>query len=244
MCKLIKCELLKLKSMLGAILAFFFPLLLVSIGLLNIYTGSVKISGTSEMWNAIYVQSSSLYGGILFPVFLSALVSLQWRVEFKNNNINNILITDKSHKDIYLSKIFSTFVIAFINIILYIIIIFISVKVLLPKETVKAFIFYGPIIGLLFSLPLICIQHFLSMNFKNFALPLVIGIVLSLPNFVASCYSFSTFIPYSYICKGMFFNVKNSLNVECPIYIFILTALIFVASVSLGTKVFKNKEFR
>lgn len=60
MCKLIKCELLKLKSMLGAILAFFFPLLLVSIGLLNIYTGSVKISGTSEMWNAIYVQSSSL----------------------------------------------------------------------------------------------------------------------------------------------------------------------------------------
>ncbi|URZ18226.1 ABC transporter permease [Clostridium felsineum] len=243
MCKLVKCELLKLKSMLGVILAFLFPLILVAMGLLNVYNGTVKLSGVNEMWNAIYVQSSSLYGGILFPVFLSALISLQWRVEFKNNSINNLLITDKSHKDIYLSKLFTTFIIATVNILLYIIIIFVSVKVLLPKESVKAFIFYAPVVGLLFSLPLICLQHLLSMNFKNFALPLIVGIVLSFPNFVISCYGFSKFIPYSYICKGMFFNVKNSLNVKCEAYIFIITALLFILLIFAGTKLFKNKEF-
>lgn len=244
MFKLIKCEFLKLNHMISIIISFLFPLLCIIIGFININSGNLKISGTDQMWNAIYVQSSSLYGGILFPAFLCIIIAMQWRVEFKNNNINNLLITDIPESHIYLSKIITTFIVAALNIIIYIAIIFTAVKVFLPKETVKSFVFYAPLIGLICSLPLICIQHFLSMNFKNFALPLTVGIILSFPNAIISCYSFSKFFPYSYICRGMFFNVSSNLTLGFENYLFICTAILFIVLTYIGISVFKNKDFR
>lgn len=244
MFKLIKCEFLKLNHMISIIISFLFPLLCIITGFINIHSGNFKVSGTDQMWNAIYVQSSSLYGGILFPAFLCIIIAMQWRVEFKNNNINNLLITDIPQSHIYLSKIITTFLVAALNIIIYIAIIFTAVKVFLPKETVKSFVFYAPLIGLICSLPLICIQHFLSMNFKNFALPLTVGIILSFPNAIISCYSFSKFFPYSYICRGMFFNVSSDLTLRFENYLFICIAILFIALTYIGISVFKNKDFR
>ncbi|MFL0253253.1 ABC transporter permease [Clostridium neuense] len=244
MFKLIKCEFLKLNHMISIIISFLFPLLCIIIGFININSGKVKISGADQMWNAIYVQSASLYGGILFPAFLCIIIAMQWRVEFKNNNINNLLITDIPQSHIYLSKIITTFLIATLNIIVYIAIIFTAVKVFLPKESVKSFVFYAPLIGLICSLPLICIQHFVSMNFKNFALPLTVGIILSFPNAIISCYSFSKFFPYSYICRGMFFNVSSDLTVKFENCIFVYGTLLFIALTAAGIKIFKSKDFR
>lgn len=244
MLKLIKCEFLKLNHIISILLAFLLPLVCLILGFINIHNGKIKISTIDQMWNAIYVQSASIYGGILFPAFLCILIAMQWRIEFKNNNINNLLINNASQSHIYLSKIITTFIIAALNIALYIIIIFTAVKVFLPKETVKAFVFYAPIIGLICSLPLICLQHFLSMNFKNFALPLTVGIILSFPNAIISCYNFSKFFPYSYICRGMFFNVPSDLTVKFENYLFLYSAILFIALTATGIKVFKGKDFR
>ncbi|MPQ31122.1 hypothetical protein E4V42_06675 [Clostridium estertheticum] len=238
MLKIIKIELLKIRSLKATILAFMMPLVMVAIGLINVYTGTVKVD---NMWDALYNQSSILYGGLLLPLVICLIVSLSWRIEYKNNNIICLRTTPIDLNKLFIGKIVTTSIIVLLNVVCYIIIITVFKPLLIPNEPIKSYVFTGPIIGLICTFPLICIQHLLSMTFKNFILPVGFGIIGTFLSFLTQSQNISIFIPTYYNYKGFFFGVKNAL-VKFNNSTLILVPLVCLIVLFIELKIFRKKE--
>ncbi|APC39862.1 ABC transporter permease [Clostridium estertheticum] len=238
MLKIIKNELLKIRSLKALIIAFMMPLVMVAIGLINVYTGKVKVD---NMWDALYNQSSILYGGLLLPLVICLIVSLSWRIEYKNNSIICLKTTPIDLNKLFIGKIITTSIIVLLNVVCYIIIITVFKPLLIPNEPIKSYVFTGPIIGLICTFPLICIQHLLSMTFKNFILPVGFGVMFTFLSFLVQGTKASLFIPACYIYKGFFFGVENVL-VQFSNSILILVPLVCFIVLFIELKIFRKKE--
>ncbi|MBW9171641.1 ABC transporter permease [Clostridium estertheticum] len=238
MLNIIKNELLKIRSLKATIIAFMMPLVMVLIGLINVYTGKVKVD---NMWDALYTQSTILYGGLLLPLVICLIVSLSWRIEYKNNSIICLKTTPIDLNKLFIGKIITTSIIVLLNVVCYIIIIIVFKTLIIPNEPIKSYVFTGPIIGLICTFPLICIQHLLSMTFKNFILPVGFGVMFTFLSFLVQGTKVSLFIPACYIYKGFFFGVANVL-VQFSNSILILVPLVCFIVLFIELKIFRKKE--
>ncbi len=240
MLKIINSEFRKIKGLKSLFLAFLIPLVMVSIGLRNVYKG--LITTETDIWNSIYNQNAILYSGLLLPLIICIIIALQWRVEYKNGNITNLATLPIDLTKLYIGKVLSTLIIISLNILCFIIILLISSRILAPSESIKLYIITSPLIALICSLPLILIYHFISMTFKNFLFPLGVGLFTTFISFLLQSTSFSIFIPSTYIYKGSFFGVANMENMFNNL-IFLLVPVICSLILLLSLNVFRNKSF-
>jgi len=238
----LKCEIYKIKTLKSLLIAFVIPLVMTTIGLTNVYNGVVPIKTTANMWDALYNQSSILYGGLTLPLTIIIIISLQWRIEYKHNSIILTNCSPINLEKIYVSKIITTIIFVFINILMYIGILLIFSRLLLPNEKIQLYFIYSPLVGLLFSIPFILIQHLLSMLIKNFIPPIAIGIILTFIGFILSgTTSLGILIPNMYLYYGLFFNVPNT-QIILNNLLFIIAPILAIIISFLGTSLFKNIE--
>lgn len=242
--KLLKCELIKLKSSKAFLLAFILPLVMAIVGFINIYNGVPIIS----LWDAVYNQTILLYSGITFPLSIVIIICVQWRVEYKKNNILNLLSSPIKPNKIFISKIISTMCIAFINIIILIILLLIAAFILIPGDSFRNYMVYSPMIAFLCSIPFICLQHLLCIYFNNFFSSISMGIVMVFSGFILSNFTIGILLPNSYISYASFIGisninegayVSNPYSNLLPIIIPLLSYLLYY----LSNKIILKKEF-
>ncbi|MGL5711987.1 MAG: ABC transporter permease, partial [Paraclostridium sp.] len=113
--KLVYCEFIKIIKNKSNIIAFLFPLVFVIFGLVNIYNlGVYNLSNTQKL-DVIYNQNALIYGGVCLGIFTSYIISMQWRNEYKNNAINNVLVTPVKRESYCISQAIVRFIIIFTN---------------------------------------------------------------------------------------------------------------------------------
>ncbi|SHJ37800.1 ABC-2 type transport system permease protein [Clostridium cavendishii DSM 21758] len=247
MVELIKCEINKVKTLKSLVLAFIIPLFMTLLGLINIYRGIVE---TKDLWDAVYNQTLILYSALILPLSITIIIALQWRVEYKHNNIINLCSSPIKLKNIYISKILTTLIIVFINFLILIGLLLIFSKILIPKESFRLYIIYAPLIAFVCSIPFICLQHIFSMSFRNFILSISVGILISFSGFILSHTTIGILNPSTYIVCGSFVGVaKYDILKLSPItfpYTDLLVLVVPILSAILyciGASIFNGREF-
>lgn len=239
MFKLIKVDLFKTINLKSFILIFLIPIIMSFIGFMNIYRGLIQ---DENLWNSIYNQTMILYCGLTLPLSLSITIALQWKIEYDKNNILNLNSTPQHLKNIYLSKLSSTLYIAFVNILISTILTISFAHILNPTDPFKPYLIYGPILAFCFSIPFICLQHFISILTKNFIFSVGIGILLSLFGFILSGTSLGILVPNNYIFYGSVFGTPFNKS-QCSLFLIVLVPILSAILFYLGNLKFSKKEF-
>ena len=156
------------------------------ITMLDILIGEgISPNDRSSIFNRLFVEKFQMSGLLAYPLFLILICTLLPQIEYKNNAWKQVLIAPKTKADIFLSKfiniqllILAFFVINFL--IMYVCAIFLHLKdpslhvlnqPLNGYEIIKLRLnTYVALLGLC------AIQFWLGLRFKNFIIPIGIGI--------------------------------------------------------------------
>jgi hypothetical protein len=182
----VRSEILKTKRTasfyLTIIAACFGPL----VSMLDIMIGEgISANDRNVIFNNLFVEKFQMTGLLAYPIFLILICTLLPQIEYKNNAWKQVLISPKSKAEIYLSKfiniqllILAFFVINFL--LMYVCAVFLHLKEPSLHVLSQPLNFYE-IIKLRINtyvvlLGLCAIQFWLGLRFKNFIIPIGIGI--------------------------------------------------------------------
>jgi lantibiotic transport system permease protein len=137
------------------------------------------------IFNKLFVEKFQMTGLLAFPLFLILICTLLPQIEYKNNAWKQVLISPKSKADIFISKfiniqllVLAFFVINFL--LMYVCAVFLHLKEPSLHVLNQALNGYEIIMlrinSYMVLLGLCAIQFWLGLRFKNFIIPISIGI--------------------------------------------------------------------
>lgn len=239
--KILQSELLKLIKSKVFILVFFFPLFICILGLINVFNNNIN---SIDLWDSVYNQTITLYSGILLPLAITIIISLQWNMEFKNKNILIIYSSPLNLDKFYLIKLISTLIIIFTNLLLLTIILLIASFILIPNSPFRYYEILGPLLILFYSMPFIFLQHLILIATRNFLVSISFGTILTFIGFISINFIIGIFIPTSYmICGGLLLVPNHFLPQYAKILILIIPILSCLIAY-LGINLFKKINFK
>lgn len=167
--------------------------------------GVYNLSNTQKL-DVIYNQNALIYGGVCLGIFTSYIISMQWRNEYKNNAINNVLVTPVKRESYCISKAIVSFIIIVTNIIMYSLIIWISRYLFAPEYNyIDSLIIKGMVYAIIACIPMIIVQHILNLIIKNTFITVGIGFIFSVTSILTVYLKIGSIIPYSYVLKFMLY---------------------------------------
>ena len=174
--------------------------------------------------NAIFKLQSEMNGLAFFPMFIILVCTLLPQIEYKNNTWKQVLTSPKTKATVFLSK--------FLNIHL-LILLFLVANLLFMSLTVVVAHFIEPSLNLLnqpvngqrilvntvnsyiTTLALCAIQFWIGIRFKNFLVPIAVGLALWLSGTVLALEyhsSLANWFPYSFQIFSVVPSFKPDLN--------------------------------
>ncbi|MEO6129980.1 MAG: ABC transporter permease [Ferruginibacter sp.] len=203
-------EWLKKKRSLGSWLvivgAFFTPVIIIIARLIR-HTTLEGIYEKDNFWRSLWHSSWESMAIFLLPMGVIMATSLITQLEYKNNTWKQLHTLPLSYTTIFFSKLLVIVVMVLQFFILFNIGIYLSAVI--PYMLVSgvhypaANIPFAEILkeDLLFfidCLPIIALQYLISLQFKNFLLPIGIGFGLWMGSISALSWKFGYLIPYTY----------------------------------------------
>ena len=218
--KIIHIELKKIKStaslQLALISGFFIPVIYF-IYYLTKYTSLIPSEGV-DPWEKFISEQFRNTAPFLLPILFILQTSLVAQIEHRVNGFKYIFTQPVQRWKVYLSKM--------ITVILVLLISFISFAVLLycsgslvgsihkelmftehPFPWIRVISFLTTVF--IANLGLLAIQFWLSLRFKNFIVPIGIGMVLLVTGLIVYRAEESLYMPYSYSIHGMILANSN-----------------------------------
>lgn len=196
----IKSEIIKLKRSDIVPVLIIIPLIAVFMGTGNYY---MNIGVLQNKWYSLWTQVSLFYSYFFFPASITLICSYLCKLEHENSNWNKILAAPIKRRNIIISKLVSATILICFSQIMVAIFYIIGGKIVgldsnIPKELIQ-WISLGAVTGISVA----AVQLFISMNVKNFAVPVGISVCLSILGlrFVMAERAFS--IPYSLVIYSM-----------------------------------------
>lgn len=230
--KLIRIELVKMKSSL-------FPLFLVGFNILSILIGSVIFAANIE-WIAndgnkslvLWGQSSLYSSQIFFPILIGVLCAVSWQYEENDRNWQRMSTVPVKQSNLVLAKFFSIQIYTLINQGIFFLLFCLSCFILsVPEVRYLDFISWS-ILGWLGTFSITAIQLFLSIKLRSFTFPIILataGAILGLMTLFVGKTLFTVF-PYTQITIAM--RARNPVNFS--LYEFILFVGILVVWTFVG----------
>jgi hypothetical protein len=184
----LRCEMLKTKRTasfyLTIVAAAFGPLMT----LLDIMIDEgIPASNRNMFFNKLFVEKFQMTGLLAFPIFLILICTLLPQIEYKNNTWKQVLTSPKTKADIFLSKFINIQLLVLAFFIINLLFTFISALVVHFKNP-SLHLLSQPLNGYeiamlrintyLVLLGLCAIQYWLGLRFKNFIIPIGIGVAL------------------------------------------------------------------
>jgi lantibiotic transport system permease protein len=187
----------------------------------------------SEIWQKHFDDSWVAMEGFLLPMGLILVCSLVTQIEFRNNTWKQLHTTPQSFTTIYFSK-FSVMLAMTLKIF-----IFMNVGVILTG-ILPCLLFSGkmPVDGIPVSyfleknadffftcLPILAFQYLVSLQFKNFLVPIMSGIVLYVGTFIALQWDYVFLSPFS----GCIFSLAGEIaHIPLPKNYYPVTTAVFI----------------
>ncbi|RFS18157.1 ABC transporter permease [Emticicia sp. C21] len=229
--------------------SFFIPLIFLTRGI--IYSADFLAETKSPMfWEVLISRSWQFMAILLLPLGLALATSLITQLEFRNNTWKQLNTTPQSLSVIYWSKFAVIIVMLLQFFLLFHIGIYLSA--LIPAILHGASDFYQrtvPFSSILKTaalffvdcLPIVAIQYLVSLQFKNFLVPLSFGIGLLIASLIAVQWKYGYTIPYTY-CMYNFFSAKQPKMVPAGVNFHYWAVGYFVGSALLGYFLYFNKK--
>jgi hypothetical protein len=183
-------------------------------------------NSSEKIWNTLYNQCWNYVSIIVLPIGIILTASLLSQIEYRNNSWKQVHTTPQSFTVLFFAKfcISITLLIQFfllfnIGIVLTgILPAVIFADVPFPKQDFpyKAF-FLGNATFFLYSLPILSLQHLLSIHIRNFMVPIGIGIAMVIASLIAVSWEYGFLLPYTY-CSMQFLIHDNRIDPNVNIY--------------------------
>ena len=164
-------------------------------------------SKSPKYWELIYNRCWPAMGMFLLPMGVILATSLTAQLEFKNNTWKQTHTTPQTLTTVFFAKLMVIIVMMLqffilFNIGCYLCGIFPSVllnAISYPVEPIPFFKFFkGNLKFFIDSLPIIALQYLVSLQFKNFLVPVGVGLGLFVASMVALSWKYGYLIPYTY----------------------------------------------
>jgi lantibiotic transport system permease protein len=177
--------------------------------LLNVLLDGIEETRKDPL-NAIFKLGAEMNGLVIFPIFVVLVCTLMPQIEYRNNTWKQVLTSPQTKANVFLAK--------FLN-IHFLILLFLTANLLFMLVAIVAAHFIDPTLDLL-SQPLnkyrvltnmgnaylttlgICaIQFWLGLRFRNFIVPIAVGLALWLTGTLMALEyhsSFADYFPYSF----------------------------------------------
>jgi hypothetical protein len=164
-------------------------------------------SQAKHLWESLFFQCWNITNAMLLPLGVILATSLVAQIEYRNNTWKQLLATPQSLTVIYFIKLgviiamLLQFFMLF-NLGVYLCGILPSLVyrgIPFPKEAVPALFFLKMNLKFFIDcLPIVALQYLVSIRFKNFMLPLGIGIGLYVSSVIAVSWKYGYLVPYTY----------------------------------------------
>ena len=185
--------------------AFLIPVILVLIRLKNFKTLAAANASTGG-WDWLYKLGWQFMATFLLPLGVMLATSLITQIEYRNNTWKQALAAPQNISTLFFSKLSIILVMLLQFFILYNIGIYLAGVLPALFKGVPyphaAFPYYKYLTGsawfFIDCLPIVGLQYLISLQFRNFLVPLGVGIGLYVASMVAVQWEYGYTIPYSY----------------------------------------------
>ena len=185
---------------------FFIPL--VNLLIFIFYPNQlISMHKSGEFWNQVSDASWKSMAFMLLPMGIVLAVSLITQLEYKNNTWKQLHAAPVSFANIYFSKLLVIITMLAQLFVLFNVGIYISAvipsffnsQIPFPNYAMDAgFLLMENAKYFLLCLPIVAIQYMISLQFKNFLIPIGAGLVFSVGGLMAFSWEYAYTIPYTY----------------------------------------------
>ena len=162
---------------------------------------------SGHFWNQVWDASWRSMAFMLLPMGIVLAVSLITQLEFKNNTWKQLHAAPVSFANIYFSKLLVIITMLAQLFVLFNIGIYISAVIPSFFNSQIPFPYYALDVRFLLienatyfllCLPIVALQYMISLQFKNFLIPIGAGLAFSVGGLMAFSWEYVFTIPYSY----------------------------------------------
>jgi hypothetical protein len=180
---------------------------IVLIARMDDHSTLVAANGQTRVWETLYMRNWQFMGLLLLPMGVVLAVSLITQIEFRNNTWKQLCTTPQSLTTIFGAKLAVILVMLLEFFLLFTVGIWITgaAPALLFRDVpypAEAFPWKSVLIGsarfFLDILPVVGLQYLLSLLFRNFLVPLGVGLGLYVASMIGVHWRYGYWIPYTY----------------------------------------------
>ncbi len=196
--------------------SFFIPVIMISVRI--IYANRLpKDSISPDFWEKLFSNCWQTMALLLLPMGIILAASLIAQLEFRNNTWKQLHTTPQ-----YLTTIFAAKFVVILMMLVQLFLLFnigiylsgilphLLLGVALPQEAFPFQLFLKKNAYFFVDcLPIVALQYLISLQFKNFLVPLSIGIAMMLASLIAVEWQYGYFLPYTY-CPLNFFTLRST----------------------------------
>ncbi|MFM9908553.1 MAG: ABC transporter permease [Chitinophagaceae bacterium] len=212
-------------SWLTVIGGFFIPAIMLIARFTDI-TKTVAENSSASLWETLYNRCWQFMGLFLLPMGVILATSLITQLEFRNNTWKQIHATPQTFTTLFFAKL-SVIVVMMVQFFLLfnlgILVIgmlpaLIIKRIPFPVQSIPLLLFLkGNLKFFIDCLPIIALQYLISLQFKNFMVPIGVGLSLLVASMIGISWKYGYLIPYSY-CTYNFLGKKIFANQSINIH--------------------------
>lgn len=197
---IVEIEMWKLKNSKILWIVILVPAFMVAQGVINFIRYHDLFTGKGQnAWEQLYSQSMIFYVWILFPVLISLVMTLLARIENANQNWKHYLSLPVSREKIYGIKFLIGCALVLVNVFVLIACMLAAGKVIGVQEDIPyEMIFIQPMAAYVAALPIMAVLYALSIRFSHMAVPLGVGIGLTVPAMIVANTKYWVVYPWTY----------------------------------------------
>jgi len=219
-------EWLKTKRSLASwivIIGGFFTPFIVTVARVTQYKTLPSVYSSADFWKLLWQNSWESMAIFLLPLGVILTTSLITQIEYKNNTWKQVHILPLRYTTLFFSKLAVIIVLMFCFFVLFNLGIYLSALVpyiiVIGVPYPKAPIPYPLFLQLdayyfVDCLPIVALQYLISLNYKNFLVPVGTGFMLWVGALASLSWKYGYIIPYTY---GMFTFLKSGVTSKAVI---------------------------
>lgn len=232
---LLKIEFLKIKRfnlfLLSVITSL--PAIAIAIGLYNVVRD--KIDSTAIM-EVIFGLSSSVYIGMILNLLIIYLVCTITKIENADNGWRELLTLPIKKWKIYISKIFTIFILIVISLLAFLI--FTMLVTVFLGGSINLSILVNLILVFLTTMPIVLLLFVVARNFTLVIAPLVLGLFFLITGFFIVQSDYWIFAPWTYSLVVS----SGTLNNWQLIFVIILSIILSLLSFGIDLIKFTSED--
>lgn len=186
--------------------AFFTPAIILAARMKN-YAALPKLYAEEDFWQKVWNQAWESMEVFLLPIGIILATGLIAQIEFKNNTWKQLHATPQNFTTIYIAKFLVILLMLVQVFILFNIGFYLSAaipalifsNVSLPSAPIPAMSFWnGNVNFFVDCLPILALQYLLSLQFKNFLVPVGAGLAIWFLGVGMLSWEYSYLLPYNH----------------------------------------------